>query len=320
MNTLPMIEGRLGTPTFQQDDVLLYQGDCVELLAKLPPHSVHLAVTSPPYNIGKEYEQPLHLEAYLAWCARWIGQIHSAMRPDGAFWLNLGYLAIPGRARAIPIPYLLWDRVPFFLMQEIVWTYGAGVAGRRAFSPRNEKFLWYVKDQDNYVFDLDAVRDPEVKYPHQKKNGKFRCNPLGKNPGDVWAIPKVTSGTDRSSPERTDHPAQFPLRVIDRIIRACSAPGDVILDPFMGSGSTAEAAIRAGRRVVGFELSARYIDIAARRLRRVVSDLASSLFELHPAADTASRASGIQPAVRGSLAAPTVQPALANLQYPAIQT
>lgn len=320
MNTLLTIEERLGPPAFRQDGVLLYQGDCLELLAKLPARCVHLAVTSPPYNIGKEYEQPMRLEAYLAWCSQWIARLHTAIRPEGAFWLNLGYLAIPARARAVPIPYLLWDRIPFFLMQEIVWSYGAGVAGRRAFSPRNEKFLWYVKDQDHYVFDLDAVRDPDVKYPHQKKNGKLRCNPLGKNPGDVWAIPKVTSGTDRSSPERTDHPAQFPLRVIDRIIRACSAPGDVILDPFMGSGSTAEAAVRAGRHVIGFEISPRYISIASRRLRSVASDLASSLVELNPAPGRASRAFGIRHAATGSLVAPTVQPVLASLQYPATQT
>lgn len=78
--------------------------------------------------------------------------------------LNLGYVPLDGRAKAIPISYLLWERVPFFLVQEVVWSYGAGVAAKRSFSPRNEKFLWYVKNPDDYVFNLDAVRDPKVKY------------------------------------------------------------------------------------------------------------------------------------------------------------
>lgn len=320
MDSLTAIENRLGKPAHRQDGVLVYRGDCVELLSKLPADSIQLTVTSPPYNIGKEYETPLPLDQYLDWCSSWIDRIHSATTPSGAFWLNLGYLQVPGRGRAVPIPYLLWDRIQFFLMQEIVWTYGAGVAGRKAFSPRNEKFLWYVKDQDAYMFDLDAVRDPDVKYPNQKKNGKLRCNPLGKNPGDVWAIPKITSGTDRSSPERTDHPAQFPLRVIDRIIRACSAPGDVILDPFLGSGTTAEAAIRAGRQVVGFEISPRYLDIAVRRLKATSSDLASCLLDPRPADGKALRVSRLRPEATGSLAGLTVLPGLASLPHQASQT
>src|SRR5207249_4499175 len=160
-----------------------------------------------------------------------------ATSPTGAFWLNLGYISLPGRARAIPIPYLLWDRVPFHLIQEVVWNYGAGVAARTAFSPRNEKFLWYVKDAADYMFNLDDIRDPDVKYPNQKKNGKLKCNPLGKNPSDVWSIPKVTSGSGRASKERSAHPAQFPVAVVTRIIRACSHEQDVVLDPFAGSGS-----------------------------------------------------------------------------------
>jgi adenine-specific DNA-methyltransferase len=133
--------------------------------------------------------------------------------------LQGGYLSVPSRTKAIPIPYLLWDRVPFYLIQEIVWNYGSGVAGSKLFSPRNEKFLWYVKDYENYTFNLDEVRDPNVKYPNQKKNGKIKVNPKGKNPTDVWEFPKVTSGKNRSSKERTDHPAQFPVAVIERTHR-----------------------------------------------------------------------------------------------------
>lgn len=263
---LDEITDLLGQPARRGDEWAVYRGDSLELLAALPAACVPLTVTSPPYNIGKSYEQVRDVGDYIDWCAAWVELIHRATEPGGAFWLNLGYLAVPGRGKAVPIPYLLWDRVPFFLIQEVVWNYGAGVAARHSFSPRNEKFLWYVKDPDSYTFNLDDVRDPDVKYPNQRKNGKLKCNPLGKNPSDVWQIPKVTSGADRSSKERMPHPAQFPTAVVDRIVRACSNPGDLILDPFMGSGSLAEAAIRAGRQAIGFEINGDYVDMTARRL------------------------------------------------------
>ena len=258
----------IGEPAFRAPDVAIFHMDCIAGMRLMPPGSVDLCVTSPPYNIGKEYERPVSLDQYLDWSEQWISEVHRVTRDNGAFWLNLGYISKPGRAKAIPLPYLLWNRVPFFLLQEIVWNYGAGVAARHSFSPRNEKFLWYVKNEHEYVFNLDAVRDRDVKYPNQKKNGKLKCNPLGKNPSDVWSIPKVTSGTDRASEERTDHPAQFPLAVIDRIIKACSNEGDLVLDPFMGSGTTAEMALSLRRPVIGFETSRNYIDVAAERLTR----------------------------------------------------
>src|SRR5262249_37907364 len=154
---------------------------------------------------------------YLDWCKTWMDEIFRLTRPEGAFWLNVGYVPVADKARALPLPYLLWNKCPFYMIQEIVWNYGAGVAGKSFLSPRNEKFLWFVKDPDNYTFNLDEIRDPDVKYPHQKKNGKLRCNTIGKNPSDVWQIAKVTSGTDRASPERAPHPAQFPMDLINRI-------------------------------------------------------------------------------------------------------
>lgn len=265
-DALSALTAALGKPDVEEPGLAIYQGDAQDLLRKLPPSSVDLTVTSPPYNIGKPYETKLVLDDYVAWCERWIRSVHGATAEDGALWLNVGYLQVPGKAKALPIPYLLWNRVDFFLVQEIVWNYGAGVASRRSFSPRNEKFLWYVKNEQAYKFHLDAVRDPNVKYPNQKKNGKLKCNPLGKNPTDVWQFPKVTSGMNRSADERTPHPAQFPLAVIERIIKACSNPGDVVLDPFLGSGTTAEAALNSGRLVIGFEIRPDYIEIAHSRL------------------------------------------------------
>jgi len=256
----------LGQPAIHRPGVMVYQRDCVEALRLLPPGLVDLTVTSPPYNIGKEYETATDVDRYVAWCREWIEGVARASSSASAFWLNVGYLPIPDRGKAVPISYLLWDKVPMHFVQEIVWNYAAGVASKKSFSPRNEKFLWYVKNAASYTFNLDDVRDPNVKYPNQKKNGKLRCNPLGKNPTDVWEIPKVTSGKNRASAERTAHPAQFPIAVIDRVVRACSHQGDVILDPFMGSGTTAEVARATGRFALGFEVEPRYIEIARNRI------------------------------------------------------
>lgn len=192
--------------------------------------------------------------------------LYEASSGHASFWLNLGYFPVEGKGKNVPIPYLLWDKSRFFLLQEVVWNYGAGVAARKYFSPRNEKFLWYVKDPERYTFELDRVRDKNVKYPNQKKNGVLKCNPLGKNPTDVWEFPKVTSGGGRASRERTPHPAQFPEKVIERIILACSNEGDLVLDPFMGSGTTASVCQRLKRRCIGFELRDDYLNICKKRL------------------------------------------------------
>lgn len=263
---LGLVETRLGVPSHKGEGYLIYQGDCMELMQRLGDPVFDLTITSPPYNIGKEYEQVKRMEDYLQWCSQWIEQIYRLTATNGAFWLNLGYVSLADKAKAIPIPYLLWDRIPFYLIQEIIWNYGAGVACRLSFSPRNEKFLWYVKNPEAYTFNLDAVRDPNVKYPNQKKNGRLKCNQLGKNPTDVWQFPKVTSGEKRSSRERMPHPAQFPIAVIERIIKACSNPKEIVFDPFVGSGTVIEAALRNGRLAVGFEINKGYADLAAKRI------------------------------------------------------
>jgi len=270
---LKEIRDVLGDPYCEGRGFLIYNGDCLESLGSIPDGFFNLTVTSPPYNIGKEYERVVPVNEYIDWCEEWVKEIHRTTVTDGALLLNLGYLSLPGTAKAIPIPYLLWDRVPFYLIQEIVWNYGAGVAGRKFLSPRNEKFLWYVKDENNYVFNLDDIRDPDVKYPNQKKNGKLRCNTIGKNPSDVWRIAKVTSGEKRASKERAPHPAQFPRDLVDRIIKGFSNEGDLVLDPFIGSGTTAESCIAHGRYVLGFEINPDYCKYIDQRLREFVFDV-----------------------------------------------
>lgn len=266
-NPLIWVSQALGQPAISLPGISIYEGDCLTYMERLPAEIVSLTLTSPPYNIGKEYESPLPLDDYIAWSERWMMEVHRLTSTRGAFWLNLGYLEVSEKAKALPIPYLLWNRIPFYIVQEVVWNYGAGVAARRSFSPRNEKLLWCVKNPVDYTFNLDDIRDKDVKYPLQRKNGKLKCNPNGKNPTDVWYVPKVTSGSGRASKERTDHPAQFPIALVDRIVRGCSNKGELVLDPFIGSGSTAEACLRSGRACLGFEVKADYIEIAARRLK-----------------------------------------------------
>lgn len=274
------IKKQLGTPYFETADCLLYCGDALEFMEKIDIPMIDLTVTSPPYNIGKEYEKTLPLGQYVDWCKNWISEIYRLTKNQGAFWLNVGYLEVPKKCKAVPITYLLWDKTQFYLIQEVVWNYGAGVAGRNFFSPRNEKLLWYVKDKENYIFNLDDVRDKNVKYPNQKKNGKLKCNPLGKNPTDVWQIPKVTSGTNRSSKERTSHPAQFPVALIDRVVKSSSNSGDIILDPFIGSGTSAIVALTNKRKFIGFEINEKYCKLAADRINTYVnSQQQISLFD-----------------------------------------
>lgn len=275
------IERVLGKPYYETSNCIIYNMDCLKAMKKIPESIFNLTITSPPYNIGKEYENVLPLSEYLNWCENWIRELYRLTVPDGAFWLNLGYISIPKKAKAIPIPYLLWERIPFYLVQEIVWNYGAGVAGKKFLSPRNEKFLWYVKDENNYTFNLDDVRDPNVKYPNQKKNGKIKVNGLGKNPTDVWQFPKVTSGRNRSSKERTPHPAQFPKAVIERIIKASSNTGEAILDPFIGSGTTAIVALSNKRRVIGFEINTDYCQIAADRIENYLKEAEISKLQMN---------------------------------------
>jgi adenine-specific DNA-methyltransferase len=280
-----IIKNILGQPYFQSKTCVIYNMDCILGMSKLCQghkkrkqsefdesddereiFKLNLTVTSPPYNISKEYETNMPLEEYIEWSKNWMKCIYDITDSNGSFWLNLGYFEVEKKGKAVPISYLLWDKSEFYMMQEVVWNYGAGVACKNYFSPRNEKFLWFVKDKTNYTFNLDDVRDPDVKYPNQKKNGKLRVNPLGKNPSDVWQIPKVTSGAGRASKERTPHPAQFPEAVIERVILASSNEGDWVLDPFMGSGTTAAVCARLNRKCLGFEINKDYCEIIANRL------------------------------------------------------
>jgi len=258
----------LGEPYFRNDKVLIYNIECALGLKKLNRNAkiINSTMTSPPYNIGKDYENDLPIKNYINWISEISELIYQNTKSSGSYLLNLGYFAIENKGRAIPIPYLLWNKIKFYLNQELIWNYGAGVACKNYLSPRNEKILWYVKDKKNYTFNLDPIRDPDVKYPNSKKNGKLRCNTLGKNPSDVWQIAKVTTGTDRSSDERTDHPAQFPEDLVQRMILGFTNENDIILDPFIGSGTTAAVAMKNNRYCLGFEIKTDYCETIKKKI------------------------------------------------------
>ena len=281
MNTFDSLKRRLvrclGTPYYADANCALYCIDSLVSQQMLPSELFDLVITSPPYNIGKEYEAVLSIDDYILWTKRWVSETCRLIAAYGSFLLNLGYVSVESKGRAVPLPYLLWNEIPLFLNQEIVWNYSAGVACKNYLSPRNEKILWYVKDKNNYVFNLDDIRDKNVKYPNSKRNGKLRVNTLGKNPSDVWEIAKVTTGKDRSSPERTAHPCQFPTDLIDRLVLGFSEKGSIVFDPFVGSGTTIESCIKHGRFCVGFEIREDYCEIARKRVLHLNSQ--SSLFE-----------------------------------------
>ena len=269
----------LGTPFFECDHGLIYNLDCLESMRALPEGILDSTFTSPPYNIGKEYEEIMSLEDYITWSSEWMNEVYRLTKNNGSFWLNVGYMEVPGKGKCVPLTYFLWNLSDFYLQQEIVWNYGAGVACNKRLSPRNEKILWFTKNSKDYTFNLDPIRDPNVKYPNQKKNGKLRCNTIGKNPSDVWQIAKVTSGRNRSSTERAAHPAQTPTDLIDRILLGGTNEGELVMDPFIGSGSLASSAIKKKRLFVGFEINESYCETAAARLQAQIENQNSRLFD-----------------------------------------
>lgn len=263
----------LGQPYYETNSCILFCGDTLDMQKKINTQIFNTIITSPPYNIGKEYERVKSLDDYIEWSVNWISDSGDLLLPNGSLLLNLGYVPVENRGRAVPISYILWDKIPLYLNQEIVWNYSAGVACKKYLSPRNEKILWYVKDRENYVFNLDDIRDKNVKYPNSKKNGKSRVNSLGKNPSDVWEIAKVTTGLNRSSKERTPHPCQFPIDLINRLILGFSNVGDIIFDPFVGSGTTFISSFQNNRYCVGFEIRRDYCEIAKSRIENLQQQL-----------------------------------------------
>mgnify|MGYP000465855887 CR=1 FL=1 len=250
------------------EQIVVYPGDCLELLRSIPDQSIQLIVTSPPYNIGKEYEKRLHLDLYLQQQERVITECVRTLAPTGSLCWQVGNYV--DRGAIIPLDsvlYPIFSRLGLRMRNRIVWHFEHGLHCSRRFSGRYETISWYTKS-DDYVFNLDAVRVPQ-KYPGKKhfkgpKAGQYSCNPLGKNPGDVWVIPNVKS----NHVEKTEHPCQFPVELIERLVLSLTHEGDWVLDPFLGTGTTVIAAIRHGRRGAGAETVSKYVSLARERIQK----------------------------------------------------
>lgn len=242
---------------------------CEDNLAYMRRHaneSMQLIVTSPPYNLGKEYERRTSLECYIEEQAACIAEAVRLLHPSGSICWQVGNHVDNGEVFPLDIIlYELFKNHGLFLRNRIVWTFGHGLHCSRRLSGRHETILWFTKS-DDYLFNLDAVRVPS-KYPQKRffkgpRKGELSGNPLGKNPSDVWDIPNVKN----NHVEKTEHPCQFPVGLIERLVLALTKKGDSVLDPYIGVGSTAIAALKHNRKAYGCDLEKKYIDTAWERI------------------------------------------------------
>jgi adenine-specific DNA-methyltransferase len=232
----------------------------------VPSGTVQLIVTSPPYNIGKPYEKRARLDAYVEEQRRTIAECVRLLHPRGSLCWQVGNHVDAGEI--VPLDTVLY---PIFrqhglkLRNRIVWHFEHGLHCSKRLSGRYETILWFTAGED-YVFHLDPIRIAP-KYPTKKhykgaRLGQLSCHPLGKNPGDVWIFPNVKS----NHVEKTAHPCQFPVELVERLVLALTDPGDIVLDPYMGVGSSVVAAIRHGRRGYGCDIVPGYVEIACERI------------------------------------------------------
>jgi len=255
----------------QSEHIVIYPGDCIDLLKTIPDETFQLVVTSPPYNLGKEYEKRLRLETYLEQQAAVIRECVRCLSPHGSICWQVGNYVNDGGI--IPLDaalYHIFTDLGLRMRNRIIWHFEHGLHCSRRFSGRYETIIWFTKS-DDYIFNLDPVRVPQ-KYPGKKyfkgpKAGKYSCNPLGKNPGDLWLIPNVKN----NHVEKTEHPCQFPVELIERLVLSMTNEGHWVLDPFLGAGTTIIAAIRHKRRGAGAETMLKYVHLARQRIKQEVA-------------------------------------------------
>jgi len=258
--------GRIGDCFSKDERIVVFPGVCLELLRTCPDETFRLIVTSPPYNIGKEYEKKLELDSYLSQQAEVIRECVRCLSPRGSICWQVGNYVDGGAI--IPLDtvlYPIFRELGLSMRNRIIWHFEHGLHCSRRFSGRYETISWFTKS-DDYVFNLDPVRVPQ-KYPGKKyfkgpKAGQFSCNPLGKNPGDLWVIPNVKS----NHVEKTEHPCQFPVELVERLVLSLAEEDDWVLDPFLGTGTTIVAAVRHGRRAAGAETVPKYVSLARERI------------------------------------------------------
>lgn len=255
-------------------------GDCLRRLAELPEGGVDLAFADPPFNIGYEYDVYDDRRAradYLAWTDRWLAAVRRVLKPAGSFYVAIGdEYAAETKVRL--------DGLGLTLRNWIVWHYTFGVHCTKKFTRSHAHIFYYVADPKRFTFHADAVRVPSAR---QTTYADRRANPRGRLPDDTWVLrpqedarlfPEdsdtwYVSRVCGTFKERTGHPCQMPEAVLERIVRASSSPGDLVLDPFAGSGTTLAVAKRLGRRYLGIELSEQYAEQVRRRLEGVTPEL-----------------------------------------------
>lgn len=249
-----------------------------EFMTELPDKSVSLMVTSPPYNIninygnkwqngrlvgskGKKYSDNLEETEYRTMLEKVINETKRVLKDDGQIWFNIKNRYNNGEI--IPPFWIMEYFTDMYLKNIIIWNFDWGGSTNKRFCSRYEYVFFFTKNKDQYTFNLDDVKIPALNYRPDRYKSQM------KNPTDVWKISLVSG----NSPERTEHPAQYPEELIERIIKAGTNAGDLVLDPFMGSGTTAVVAKRLGRQYVGYETELDFINIAEKRLSNVGTEL-----------------------------------------------
>ncbi len=246
----------------------IFLGDCLKLLKSLPDESVDLVVSSPPYNLGKEYEAKQALENYLQEQTVVLRECSRILKSTGSLFWQIGAFSNKGMLIPLDIRFFpILESCGLIPKNRIVWARQHGLHARKKFSCRHETLLWFTKS-DNYIFNLDAIRVPQ-KYQNKKhyrgnRKGELSCNPDGKNPGDIWLFRNVKHNHE----EQTIHPCQFPEDMISRIILSTTNKNNIVFDPYMGSGTVAVVAKDYERNFLGAELEPKYHQVALRRLSK----------------------------------------------------
>ena len=270
LQDIPVISRVKDIPT--EAKTSLYVMDVEKLLEALPVEPLFdLVVTSPPYNIGKEYENQMPLDEYVAWQKRILEKIYLRLKPSGSICWQVGNYVDNGSIVPLDFEFApIFKQLGMQLRNRIIWRFGHGLHSKKRFSGRYEVVLWYTKT-DDYVFNLDDVRIP-AKYPGKRSfkgpnKGQLSGNPLGKNPEDVWDIPNVKG----NHVEKTIHPCQFPVGLIERLVLALTNEGELVFDPFCGVASTGVAALLHKRNFWGCEVIKEYIETGRERLNATVA-------------------------------------------------
>ncbi len=242
--------------------------DNLEFMRGLPDQHMKLIVTSPPYNIGKDYEAKTSLDAYLETQERVVRECVRLLHSQGSICWQVGNFVHRGEITPLDaVLYPVFQALGLKLRNRIVWHFGHGLHCTKRLSGRYETINWWTKG-DDYTWRLDAIRVPS-KYPGKRhfkgpNVGKLSGNPKGKNPSDVWAFPNVKN----NHPEKTAHPCQFPVELVERLVVSMTNVGDAVFDPYMGVGSSVIAALMHERRAYGCDVVPEYVDLARQRVRK----------------------------------------------------